>query len=280
MSARILLCSDLDRTILPNGDQPESHAARPLLRRLLERPEVTLAYVSGRNRALLEAAIVEYEIPVPSFAIGDVGTTIYQVDPDRGWRMWQAWSQEIAADWQGVEAAAIIGGLQGIDGLVLQPEEHQNTFKVSFDVDLATDRGDLLRRVHDRVARLEIDYSLTWSVDEAAQKGLLDILPRRATKLHAVRFLMRHLDFSEADTVYCGDSGNDLPALSGGIPAVLVKNACREVRDEAVRLVEADGCREKLYLARGGYLGMNGNYTAGVLEGLAHFHPGITAWLG
>jgi hypothetical protein len=29
----------------------------------------------------------------------------------------------------------------------------------------------------------------------------------------------------------------------------------------------------RLYLPRGNYLGMNGNYAAGVLEGLVHFIP-------
>jgi hypothetical protein len=28
-----------------------------------------------------------------------------------------------------------------------------------------------------------------------------------------------------------------------------------------------------LYLARGGLLEMNGNYSAGILEGVAHYHP-------
>ena len=27
------------------------------------------------------------------------------------------------------------------------------------------------------------------------------------------------------------------------------------------------------YLAQGGFLGMNGNYSAGILEGVAHYHP-------
>ena len=37
----ILLCSDLDRTLIPNGTQPESPQARPLLRSLAARPELT-----------------------------------------------------------------------------------------------------------------------------------------------------------------------------------------------------------------------------------------------
>jgi len=32
-------------------------------------------------------------------------------------------------------------------------------------------------------------------------------------------------------------------------------------------------------VATGGYLGMNGNYSAGIIEGIAHFWPEIDAWL-
>ena len=33
MSAHLLLCTDLDRTLLPNGEQPESPPARALFAR-------------------------------------------------------------------------------------------------------------------------------------------------------------------------------------------------------------------------------------------------------
>jgi hypothetical protein len=61
--------------------------------------------------------------------------------------------------------------------------------------------------------------------------------------------------------------------------AVLVRNAIHEVREEAVRCVRERGFGEGLYLARGGLLGMNGNYAAGVLEGLVHHLPHTRAWL-
>ncbi|MBL0701933.1 MAG: haloacid dehalogenase, partial [Desulfosarcina sp.] len=75
MTSKILLFSDLDRTILPNGYNEESPRARPILRRLAERPEITLVYVTGRNKALILNAIKEFAIPLPDYAIADVGTT-------------------------------------------------------------------------------------------------------------------------------------------------------------------------------------------------------------
>ena len=57
MLERLLICTDLDRTLIPNGTQPESSGARDHFATLVDRPEVTLAYVSGRHRALVKAAI-------------------------------------------------------------------------------------------------------------------------------------------------------------------------------------------------------------------------------
>jgi hypothetical protein len=33
------------------------------------------------------------------------------------------------------------------------------------------------------------------------------------------------------------------------------------------------------YLAQGRFLGMNGNYSAGIVEGVAHYHPDIRVWM-
>ena len=79
--------------------------------------------------------------------------------------------------------------------------------------------------------------------------------------------------------LFAGDSGNDLPVLASEIPSVLVKNARPEVKRQAQEQAEATGQDGHLYLAHGGILGMNGNYAAGILEGVAHFHPEYAGWL-
>lgn len=61
MNGQQLLCSDLDRTALPNG--PQSGA---LFAVLAARPEVTLACVSGRDRYSVEQAIADIVGKVPA----------------------------------------------------------------------------------------------------------------------------------------------------------------------------------------------------------------------
>jgi len=276
---RILLCSDLDRTLLPNGDQPESPEARPMLRRLAAHPELTLAYVSGRHRALLEEAIDEYRIPVPRYAVCDVGTTIYTVN-DGQWRPWEAWAAEIAPDWRGRTHDDLAALFRDMSELKLQEAVKQNTFKVSYYGRADLDHQALIRRMQGRLDEAGVEASLIWSVDETTDTGLLDILPRRATKLHAIRFLMKEMGFAPDHTVFAGDSGNDLPVLTSGLQAVLVRNASESVRRQALAGLGAHGGHDTLYLAGGAFMGMNGNYSAGVLEGLAHFIPQTRAWMG
>jgi hydroxymethylpyrimidine pyrophosphatase-like HAD family hydrolase len=121
--------------------------------------------------------------------------------------------------------------------------------------------------------------SLIYSVDEASSVGLLDILPAHATKLQAVKFLMRHKGFDYANTVFAGDSGNDLPVLASAIHSVLVANADSEVVEQAKTQALQQGTMAAVYMAQGGFLGMNGNYSAGILEGVAHYHPDTRLWM-
>ena len=276
--AEILLCCDLDRTLLPNGSQEESPRARPLFRKLAQRPELTLAYVSGRHKGLLLEAIQHYDLPVPDYAIGDVGTTLYEIHNDE-WRAWTAWEEEIAPDWAGHRHGELAALFEDLGDLRLQEPEKQNTFKLSYYAPLDTDHDALLTEMETRLKPLGIRASLIWSIDEARHVGLLDVLPRCATKHHAIHFLMTHKGFDTSNTVFAGDSGNDLPALTSGLRAVLVRNARQEVREEALRKVREKGIAHRLYLARGDFLGLNGNYAAGVLEGLAHFEPAVLSWL-
>ncbi|MDO9049237.1 MAG: HAD-IIB family hydrolase [Methylobacter sp.] len=278
MIKRILICTDLDRTLLPNGRQPESPGARAAFSRLVSRPEVTLAYVSGRHRELVEDAIREYELPLPDWVIGDVGTTIYQVRAGE-WRHWSEWELDIAADWRGLTANDLRPLFTDLSSLRLQEEAKQNRYKLSYYLHLLTDIDALQREMLRRLETRQVAAGLIYSVDEATSTGLLDVLPAHATKLHAVEFLMQHQGFDYANTVFAGDSGNDLPVLASMIQSVLVANADVDVVEQAKTQARKQGSMAAFYLAQGNFLGMNGNYSAGILEGVAHYHPDTQVWM-
>jgi HAD superfamily hydrolase (TIGR01484 family) len=278
MTKRILICTDLDRTLLPNGSQPESPQARKRFTRLMSRPEITLAYVSGRNRELVEEAIRDYCLPLPDWVIGDVGTTIYQLD-DKEWWHWSAWEREIAPAWRGLTSTDLRSLFADLPNLRLQEESKQNRFKLSYYLPLPMDILALQPEMTHRLRMRGIAASLIFSSDETASTGLLDVLPERATKLHALEFLMQRQGFDLSRTVFAGDSGNDLPVLASAIPSVLVANASKEVVEQAEGLAREHGTLPSLYLAQGQFLGMNGNYSAGILEGISHYLPETRLWM-
>jgi HAD superfamily hydrolase (TIGR01484 family) len=273
---RILLCCDLDRTVLPNGSAREDPEARPVFRQVTARSEILLVYASGRSERLLRHAIEKFEIPEPAYAVGDVGSTIFSIQ-EGTWHRLDAWYEQIADDWKGRSRNDLEAMIGQVVGLELQEPDKQGRFKLSYYADLTREREHYLQAVREPLGSSGIDASISWSIDEAEGTGLVDILPASATKHHAVAYLVDRLGVSHGRTVYAGDSGNDLPALTSGLQAVLVANARRQVREDALREAEDPS---RLYLACGGFHGLNGNYASGVLEGLAHFIPDVDPWIG
>ena len=268
----ILICSDLDRTLIPNGYQEESAHARAVFRRLIEHPSIYLAYVSGRNRKLILDAIEEYYLPEPQYAIGDVGTTLYRVR-NGNWQLSDEWSDEIGKDWNGTNREELAGLIEDIKEIRLQEPEKQNMHKLSFYTDPNVDHQLLIKNIRTILASAEVPANIIWSVDEIGTNGLIDVVPARANKLHAIRFLLLQEQFSDDRAVFAGDSGNDLDVLTSGLQSILVKNADDQIRKEAIEILTNKKMLNRLFLPKGKFWGMNGNYAAGVLEGLVHYIP-------
>lgn len=277
MNRKILLCTDLDRTLLPNGAQLESPSARQRFTALVARPEVTLAYVTGRHQALVRQAIDEYSLPIPNYVVADVGTTIYEIVGSE-WQSWNGWNEEVAPDWADLNHGQILELFADFSALRLQEPSKQAIHKLSYYVSLDIDHTDLIDKMQALLQKQDVAASLVWSVDETTATGLLDVLPERATKLHAVQFLMQQKGFALADTLFAGDSGNDLPVLTSPLHSVLVANATDEVRKQAEQEAKEGKTIDALYIAAGSFHEMNGNYSAGILEGLAHFIPETEHW--
>ena len=277
MTEPILVCTDLDRTLVPNGPQPESPGARACFFSVAERSETRIAYVTSRHLELAKEAMAAYDLPQPDYLVGDVGTTIYTL-MDGEWRLDSDWHQEIGDSWCDLRPEGLVRLFSDIAELRLQPPEKQNTHKLSYFTPSNVDVERLVSEMKRRLREQGLEAGLVWSRDEAVDLGLLDVLPSGATKQHAVEFLMGRAGFTRSNTLFAGDSGNDLQVLTSGIPSVLVANASAEVQEDALRLAAKKGTSDSLYLARGGFLGMNGNYSAGIVEGLVHFIPTTEAW--
>lgn len=270
----ILLGTDLDRTLIPNGSAQESPRARERFAAVVQRGSIVLAYVTGRHRALVEEAIDRYDLPTPRIVIGDVGSSIAEVSGQE-WSPWPDWQEELGADWTDPIRAGLRAVFERDPDLRLQDESRQTRFKVSAFAPAS--EGPWLDRL-----RAQVDPTrtrLVFSYDEVENVGLVDALPARAGKLGALEFVRRGLGIARERTLFAGDSGNDLEVLVSPIPAVLVANASPELKRQAQDEARARGNGDALCVARGGLLGMNGNYAAGILEGLVHHLPETRAWI-
>jgi len=276
---RILLCTDLDRTLIPNGPQAESAAARKWFNKLTQREEVSLVYVTGRDKSLVLQAIKNYQLPVPDFVIADVGSTIYHIE-NNVWHHIEKWDDEIADDWNGKSNAYLQGLLKTFSDIRIQDYSRQKPHKLSYYVPLYAAYEEIFTKINACFEKENIKANLIWSIDESANIGLLDILPASANKKHAIEFLMNLYNFSLDETLFAGDSGNDISVMASPIHSVLVANATDEVKKTALKRASINNESETLYIAKGDCFGMNGNYCAGVLEGVMYYIPVVKGWLG
>ena len=279
-----LLCTDLDRTLLPNGSTEESPAVRPALAHLVAETPLALAYVSGRSLALVLEAIEEYALPIPDVIAADVGSSVHHRD-GRGWRTDLLWETSVAGHWQGERQERIGELLEGVGGLVPQESASQKPFKRSYVLDPDVERERLERDVRAPLEADGIRAALVFSHDPAAGLELLDVLPAGGTKLHGVRHVRDALGVANEHTLFSGDSGNDLDVLVSEVPAVLVANGDAQTRRAALDAVRATGREASLHIARDGVASarfghLDGNYAGGIVEGLLHFHPELAAHLG
>ena len=274
-----LVCTDLDRTLLPNGEQLESAHARPILWHLLRTHDVQLAYVSGRDLARVLDAIDEYSLPIPDAIVADVGTSVYSLHAGE-WVQNQDWLAKISQDWKGMVSSDVQNLLSGVTWLTEQEPDRQSTYKQSYYFDWETDLAKMLIQVSSVLDAQGIRSSLVSSLDPEKNIGLLDVLPHSATKREAVAFLQSLFNVASEQTLFAGDSGNDVNAICARHPSVLVANADASTRDAVEQACNEDvSLRESICMATGdlavsGEASLNGHYAAGIVEGLVHFRPG------
>lgn len=262
-----ILATDLDRTLLPNGSWQGDSNAIELFNDLTEKNGVLVVYVTGRNLRLAEGAIQEYGVRPPDVLIGDVGTSIRKYN-DGDWNFDEGWISHVRRTSPRWDAAGIKEAVAGVDGIREQESEHLNQFKQSYYVE--HDRNaEILEKV-DKLVKDKFDEVIIYSFDSVDGKGLLDFLPNSATKQTALEYVAEESGSDKSEVVFCGDSGNDIFPLTAGFCGVLVRNADEQLVENVKKAMD-DKPGLKAYFAKGGFKGLNGYYTSGVIEGAYHY---------
>ena len=262
-----ILATDLDRTLLPNGSWPADPGAIELFNELTEQHGVLVVYVTGRNLDLTEKAIREYGVRHPHVLIGDVGTSIRKYR-ENDWEPLEGWDRHVRQSSPRWDAGAVRDAAYGIEGMTEQEREHCGPFKQSYYVD--HDKRESILQAVDELIRERFDEVIVYSFDSQSGKGLLDLLPRSATKQTALEYIADEYRVDRTDVVFCGDSGNDIFPLTAGFSGVMVRNADEQLVASVRKAVE-EHPELKVYHARGDFRGLSGYYTSGVIEGAYHY---------
>jgi sucrose-phosphate synthase len=233
-----LLITDIDNTLV--GDDPSLGELLEMLSS--HRDMVAWGVATGRCLRKVLKVLAEYKVPPPDIIISSVGTEIYygsELLPDKGW------SQHLNYKWK---PELIREALKSLDFLYDQDEEEQRAFKISY---IMEDDPELLAEVHQILKELKLSYNLEFSNSQ-----FLDIIPFRASKGKAVRYLSYKWEFPLKSIMVCGDSGNDEEMLRGVTCGLIVGNYSKEL--EHLR-----GLR-RMYFSKK-------EYAAGIIDGIKHY---------
>lgn len=259
-----LLASDLDGTLIPAADSPSQRRALSRFAKVVKqaRPELAVAYVTGRDLGMTLVGMDRWTLPIPDFLGCDVGTSVYHREAD-GFVADPGYEEGMRAAFGGQDAAGVLGVLEGVPGIRPQPAARQGAHKASFHF-AWTERTLAETAVAGRLAESGVHADLVISRDAVTGDGLLDVVPAGGGKGRAVGYLADLLELPLDRVVFAGDSGNDREALLSGVRSVLVGNAPDRVRSDVRREARARGVADRVYLAEG--VGAEG-----VVEALVHW---------
>jgi sucrose-phosphate synthase len=237
-----MLISDIDYTLIHDGGKGDK-AALAELKSLLEHPDIRFGVATGRSVDLVKAVLENYDFPQPDIIISSVGSEIYY---GRDFLVDNGYQQHIAYQWKPERIREV---LSEFDFLTLQEPENQRRFKVSYYMQRDEKH---LQRIIQTLSKAKLRFNLIFSHGQ-----FLDILPHRASKGKAIRYLSHKWSISPDNIAVAGDSGNDEEMLRGSFKGIIVGN-------HAAELSKLKG-KHRIYFAKG-------HYARGVIEGLKHYN--------
>lgn len=265
----IIIATDLDRTLLPNGNQ-KYDGSMPIFNKIIKNEKLKTIYVTGRNLKLVKDAIKKFKAPLPNFIVGEVGAKIY-LRKNNNFIADKKWTKLIKSATKNWNTYKFKEELSLIKGLRLQEKDKQNKFKLSYYIDNLKKSEPIIKEATKIIKTICEDALTIYSVDETINIGLLDVIPKRATKLAGLEYLRKKLGLKKEEIIYCGDSGNDVLPLTFGYKAILVRNSIKEIKDVVKEIATQKEIINNTYIARG-YKNLNGYYVSGIIEGLIKFN--------
>ena len=232
--------TDLDLNLIGNPTALE-HFARTIRD---NRRCVTFGIATGRRIDSALALMKKHGIPTPDVLITSLGTRIHY---GRSLTEDHVWANHIDHDWNPKQIRRV---LDELPGLKLQPKNEQGSSKISYYYDPrhapSVDEIITLIRKHELTANVISAYG-----------QFLDVLPSRASKGQALRYVAQRLDIPLEHILAVGGSGADEDMMRGNTLAVVVANRHHE---ELSKLID----QERIYFA-------SQAHAQGILEAIDHY---------
>ncbi|MCG6896035.1 MAG: HAD-IIB family hydrolase [Thiocapsa sp.] len=234
------LFTDLDQSLL--GDAEGVRLFTEMMRANKRCSNFGIA--TGRRLDSLLTELKRHGIPVPDVMITSLGTEIHYsaalvVD--------DFWSEHVDHLWK---PHAVRRALEDVPGLVPQGKSEQSRFKIAYHYDPG------VAPPVDEITTLLRTRELTVNVIHAFGQ-FLDIVPIRASKGQALRYVAHRFGIPLEHILVAGGSGADEDMMRGNTLAVVVANRHGE---ELSQLVEMDN----IYFAREAH-------ALGILEAVKHY---------
>jgi sucrose-6-phosphatase len=241
-----LFVTDLDHTLVGNDESLDQ--LNLILHQYRQSKGTKIVYATGRSPASYQDLATEKGLIPPDALIAAVGSEIYlaaAMTPDK------EWASKLSINWQREEIVAIASRFADLEP---QPHSEQRPFKVSYYLS-ASVAAAVIIQLQELFTHQRLDVEIIYSGNRD-----LDVLPRGGDKGTAVQFLRDRWQFDQANSVVCGDSGNDISLFKYGAErGIIVGNAQSELR-----------LWHELHPVNYHYLAV-ADYAAGILEGLKYF---------
>jgi len=211
--AEKLIITDIDNTLL--GDESPVDKFSEIIRN--SHKKIRFVVATGRTVDSALEVLTENNVPHPDVIISSVGSEIYY--NREGHLIYsKGWDVHISNQWN---RKNIVELLKRFKFLTYQEEGAQRKYKISYY--MKEDEKNI-SKIRELLIAEKIKTSIIFSHGQ-----FLDILPFRASKGKAIRYLSYRWNIPYENILVAGDSGNDEEMLKGEMLGVVVSNYSKEL---------------------------------------------------